>query len=91
MIWDRGEVRSNCPKCGYPNCFNGDQYFGIYIVGRPCGKCGYVDKKARKEIAWREAESAKRIKWNREHRPVFKSVEDWERIREEEAAKKDTV
>jgi hypothetical protein len=78
MIWGRGE-HGNCPRCGYPTCFNGDKYYGIYIVGKPCGKCKYVDEKAKREKEEREAERQSQIKWNRENRPVFKSVEEWER------------
>lgn len=32
----------NCPKCGYPDTYDGNHYKGIYVTGRPCGHCGYT-------------------------------------------------
>lgn len=31
----------NCPKCGYPNTFDGAQYKGVYTPGTPCSHCFY--------------------------------------------------
>lgn len=32
-----------CPNCGYPDCFNGKSYKGIYTVGEACSNCGFFD------------------------------------------------
>ena len=72
----------NCPGCGYPCCFNGEKYFGIYIAGHPCDNCGYVDEKAHQKLVRIEAQRKDRVKRNKDNPPRFKEVKDWEKYRE---------
>lgn len=60
-----GEESGKCPKCGYPTCFDGKNYFGLYFAGRVCDGCGYLDEEAKKKAENKKLESELRVATNR--------------------------
>jgi len=44
----------NCPNCGYPNCFDGVSYKGIYTQGKPCSHCKTFAPDVRSCDEWNE-------------------------------------
>jgi len=35
---------NRCPKCGYPETFDGSSFKGLYTAGRVCDGCGYCEE-----------------------------------------------
>ena len=36
-------MSDHCPKCGYPDTFDGEHYKGIYTPGKKCSNCEFID------------------------------------------------
>jgi len=36
-------IVARCPKCGYPDTFDGQHFKGIYTPGEPCSHCDAVE------------------------------------------------